>query len=193
MSYNMIMRSKNKLLLLKDIIIIIFSIIVAILFIKTDVITHFLPNSDSSPIIGSLIAGFFFTSVFTTAPAIVALGEIASHSSVWTTAIFGTIGAILGDLVIFHFIKDRFASHINAALRHNKFRLKLKEFFQWKYMYWFTFLVGGLIIASPLPDEVGISMLGFQKIKTSWFILVSFIFNFIGIYLIGSLATTLIS
>ena len=154
------MSSKNNLLLLKDVAIIALSIVIAVLFIKTGIIVHMIPNSTSSPIIGSLIAGFFFTSVFTTAPAIVALGEIASHSSLWITALFGTIGAILGDLVIFHFIKDRFASHINAALKHNKFKHKHEEFFQWKYMYWFTFLVGGLIIASPLPDEVGISMLG---------------------------------
>jgi hypothetical protein len=189
--YNGYMRSKNNLLLLKDIVIILFSILVATLFIKTGVIVDMLKDHGSSPIIASLVAGFFFTSVFTTAPAIVALGEIASHNNLWTTALFGTLGAVLGDLVIFYFIKDRFSAHIAAALQHNKFKLKLRSFFQWKYMYWFTFLVGGMIIASPLPDEVGISMLGFSKIKTRWFLLVSFIFNCIGIYIIGSVASAL--
>lgn len=172
--------------------IIAFSIIIAILFIQTDSIQNLLAHHRSSPLIASLIAGFFFTSVFTTAPAIAALGEIASHNSIIITALFGTVGAVLGDLVIFHFIKDRFADHIKAAFKQNHFKSKLKEFFQWKYMYWFTFLVGGLIIASPLPDEVGISMLGFQKIKTRWFILVSCLFNFIGIYTIGLLANALL-
>ena len=54
-----------------------------------------------------------------------------------------------------------------------------------------SFFVGGLIIASPLPDELGISLFGFSKIKMSWFIPLSFIFNFIGIVLIGVVAQAL--
>ena len=50
------------------------------------------------------------------------------------------------------------------------------------------FLLGGLIIASPLPDELGISLFGFSKAKTSWFVPLSFTFNFIGIVLIGLVA-----
>ena len=57
-----------------------------------------------------------------------------------------------------------------------------------KFFRWLTFLVGGLIIASPLPDELGISILGFSKMKVSWFIAISLVFNFIGILLIGVVA-----
>ena len=51
--------------------------------------------------------------------------------------------------------------------------------------------MGGLIIASPFPDELGIGLLGFSKMRTRWFVLLSFTFNFIGIFLIGLVAKTL--
>jgi hypothetical protein len=51
-----------------------------------------------------------------------------------------------------------------------------------------SLFVGGLIIASPLPDELGISVWGFSKLKTAWFIPLSFFCNFVGILLIGAVA-----
>jgi len=54
-----------------------------------------------------------------------------------------------------------------------------------------TFLVGGLIIVSPFPDEIGVSLLGFSKMRTSWFISLSFVFNFTGILLVGWVAKAL--
>ena len=52
-------------------------------------------------------------------------------------------------------------------------------------------MLGGIIIASPFPDELGISLLGFTKTKTNAFIPVSLVFNFIGILLIGIVARTI--
>ena len=49
-------------------------------------------------------------------------------------------------------------------------------------------MLGGIIIASPFPDELGISLLGFSKMKTTAFIPVSLIFNFLGILAIGLIA-----
>ena len=65
---------------------------------------------------------------------------------------------------------------------------RLRALFKMKFFRWFTFFLGGIIIASPLPDELGIGLLGFSKMKVSWFVPVSFVFNFIGICLIGLVA-----
>src|SRR5262249_43219313 len=53
---------------------------------------------------------------------------------------------------------------------------------------WLSFFVGGLIIASPLPDELGIGLLGVARLRTAWFVLLSYAFNFLGILAIGGLA-----
>ncbi len=76
-------------------------------------------------------------------------------------------------------------------IKHQGAGKRIKLLLKLKFFRWLTFLAGGLIIASPLPDELGISLLGFSKMKTSWFIPLSFAFNFIGILLIGWVAKAL--
>ncbi|OGG78335.1 hypothetical protein A3A36_01445 [Candidatus Kaiserbacteria bacterium RIFCSPLOWO2_01_FULL_52_12b] len=56
---------------------------------------------------------------------------------------------------------------------------------------WLIPFVGALIIASPLPDEAGLAMMGLSKMKTSVFIPISFALNFLGILAIGIFAKEL--
>jgi len=51
---------------------------------------------------------------------------------------------------------------------------------------WTLPVIGAIIIASPFPDEIGVSLVGISKIKTYQFLLVSFILNAIGIFLVVS-------
>ena len=57
--------------------------------------------------------------------------------------------------------------------------------FRFKHFRWLTLLAGALLIASPLPDELGIALLGFSKVSTRYFAILSFVFNFLGILGIG--------
>ncbi|MBI2048173.1 MAG: hypothetical protein HYT27_03460 [Parcubacteria group bacterium] len=178
--------------LTKDIGIIVLSVIVAIILIKTGAIEEILKQTRDLWFLDSFIAGMFFTSVFTTVPAIVALGEIAQSSqSVLLVAIFGGLGALCGDLIIFRFMRDRFGEDILCLIR-NSGNGRLRSIFRLKSFRWLTFFFGALVIASPLPDELGLTMMGFSKTKTSLFIPVSFIFNFLGILAIGLVAKNLL-
>ena len=174
--------------LYQDLAIILFSVGIAVLLIKTGVLGTILTSTKELEILGSFVAGMFFTSAFTTAPAIAALSEIANANSVLLTAIFGALGAVLGDLIIFQFVRDRFSEHLLELFRHEGAGKRVRLLFKQRSFRWLTLFIGGLIIASPLPDEVGISILGFSKIRASWFIPISFFFNFIGILLIGIIA-----
>ncbi len=177
--------------LLQDIAIIVLSIFVAVILIKTEVLTKILTSTQELKLLGSFIAGMFFTSVFTTAPAIATLGEIARTNSVALTALFGGMGAVVGDLIIFRFVRDKLSEHLMELIKHEGAGKRVRALFRLRSFRWFTALVGGLIIASPLPDELGISLLGCEKMKTLRFIPLSFAFNFIGIFLIGLVAKTL--
>jgi hypothetical protein len=53
--------------------------------------------------------------------------------------------------------------------------------------------LGALIIASPLPDELGLVFLGISKLKTRYFLPLSFVLNFFGILIIGLIAKSLVS
>jgi uncharacterized membrane protein YdjX (TVP38/TMEM64 family) len=146
-----------------------------------------LHSAESFRLFGSFIAGIFFTSVFTTAPAIVALGEIARTNSLVLTAFFGALGSVVGDLLIFSFIRDRLSEHLVVLMEHASYWKRVQALFKLRYFRWLTFLLGGLIISSPLPDELAVSMFGFTKMSTRMFIPISFIFNFVGILAIGLL------
>ena len=63
--------------------------------------------------------------------------------------------------------------------------------FKRRFFRWITFLAGGLILASPLPDELGVAVLGFSKMRLKYFALLSFVFNFLGIAVIGLVARAL--
>ncbi len=60
----------------------------------------------------------------------------------------------------------------------------VKKIFHTPYFIWLMPLIGAFIIASPLPDEAGITMLGMSKIKNWQFILVTFLLNSAGIFLV---------
>ena len=176
---------------MRDLSIVGLSIIIAIILARTDIIIGLLTQTQELEFLGAFVAGIFFTSVFTTAPAIVTLGAIAQVYSPFLTAIAGGLGAVVGDLIIFHFVRERLADHLTDLLKTQGGGKRLLRLFKKRASQWITFLVGGLIIASPLPDELGVTLLGFSKLKVEGFILISFIFNAFGIFLIGLAARAL--
>ena len=178
--------------LLPDISIVISSILIAIVLVKTHLLTKALISVQGLAILGSFISGIFFTSIFTTAPAIVTLGDIGKNEPILLVAFFGALGAVVGDLVIFRFVRDKLSDHLLELVSHRRASKRIMALFNMRIFRWLTFLLGGLIIASPLPDELGISFLGVVKTKVSLFIPISFIFNFIGIVLL-CLATRALS
>lgn len=177
--------------ILQDTAIIAISVLVAVLLVRTDVLANILISVEKISIFSAFIAGMFFTSIFTTAPAIAALGEISLIQGVLYTAFFGAIGSVLGDLIIFRFVRDRFSEHVSEILMHQSVWRRFHLLFKRRFFRWLTFLVGGFILASPLPDELGIAVLGFSKMRIKYFALLSFFFNFLGILLIGYAAKSL--
>jgi uncharacterized membrane protein YdjX (TVP38/TMEM64 family) len=57
-----------------------------------------------------------------------------------------------------------------------------------KYFSWTVPFLGALIIISPLPDEIGVSMMGISSIDTRRFALLSFVLNCIGVFLVAFVA-----
>jgi uncharacterized membrane protein YdjX (TVP38/TMEM64 family) len=174
--------------ILQDIGLIVLSVLIAVLLVRTGVLTNLLASIGDMEIFSAFIAGMFFTSIFTTAPAIAALGEIALLQGIVSTALFGALGAVVGDLIIFRFVRDRFSEHVSEILMHESIWRRFHLLFKRRFFRWITFFVGGFILASPFPDELGIAVLGFSRMRVRYFALLSFVFNFIGIVAIGLVA-----
>jgi len=163
---------------IKDSLAIIAGVLLAIVIADFDVISRILSVSENIRIAGAFIGGLFFTSVLTTALAVVFLGKISLIENIFVVSVVGAAGAALGDLLIFRL----FGGHVARDLDGVSKKIKLKTGFLRSGLFrWFGVLVGGLIIASPLPDELGIAMLGLSRVKLRIFVPVSFAFNFLGI------------
>ena len=177
----------NKNNIMRDLGIVVLSITIAVILAKTGALAGILTSTQEWRILGALVAGIFFVSIFTAAPAGVVLFEIAGANSIWEVALFGGIGALIGDLLIFRFIKDSLSEDIHWLIRKTK-QERLVAIFRFKMFRWLIPFIGALIVASPLPDEVGLAMMGLSKMKTSIFIPISFALNFLGILVIGLFA-----
>lgn len=178
--------TKNKRLFI-DLSILAFSIIGTILLSKFHVFAWFeaaVPND----LILAFVAGIFFVSAFTVLPASAMLINLVPENPAWLIALVAGLGSVLGDLVIFSFVKDYLASSLFQAIKFKGSRWR--KWRQSKVVKIALAVVGAAIIASPLPDELGISLMGASSMQKRYFIPIAFILNTLGVYLllIASLA-----
>jgi len=136
--------------------------------------------------IGAFFAGMLFVSTFTVATSALVLLTLAETLSPIEIGLIAGLGAVVGDMTIFHFIKDNLSREIEDVYDNLDRKKHLKHLFHTKYFNWMLPVIGAIIIASPFPDELGVSMIGLSKMNTFKFIILSFILNSIGIFLIVS-------
>lgn len=169
----------------RDLFFIGLSIIATILLIRFGILESILSISSGYAILSSFIVGAFWTSVFTISPASIAIAHLAFSIEPITLAAWGAFGAMLGDLVIFSFIKDIFSEDIKGAIKTSRFKKFLSKT-HFSFLRWFGPLVGALVVISPLPDEIGLSLMGVSKMRTRYLVPMAYVLNFIGIYLIAA-------
>lgn len=173
-----------------DLLVIAVSIALAIYIVQTGVIHALLDRAGDGIVIGSFVAGAFFTSLFTAAPATVVLGELAQEGNIFLVAVVGGFGAVLGDYLLFLFVRDRVARDTAAVMHGPRLRKVLRILKRSHYRRLLP-IIGALIIASPFPDELGLALLGFSSMHTRSFFLLSFCMNAAGILVIGLVARSL--
>lgn len=165
--------------------------LVALFILADTAIAHALIRQIGSyGYIGAFITGIFFVSTFTVAPASVVLFHLSQELNPYAIALSAGAGAVIGDIIIFRFLKDGVFDELKPLFR--RFRGSyMSRLFKTPYFAWFVPVAGAIIIASPLPDEIGIGLLGLTKIKWWQFALLAFGLNSVGIFVIVTLAQAL--
>ncbi|HEX7724831.1 MAG TPA: hypothetical protein VF438_03805 [Candidatus Paceibacterota bacterium] len=176
--------------LIQDFLIVAASVIVAILLAETTFLDTVILGSTVAAPLKAFVAGLFFTSAFTTAPAIVILGKLAQTNSAILVGLVGALGAVCGDFLLFSFVRSRLAADMKYLLS-TRAATKFRYIVHMRLFRWISPFVALLIIASPLPDELGITLLGLTKTKTSVFVPFTFVANFVGILIVGIVAQAL--
>ncbi len=136
---------------------------------------------------GSFVAGIFFVSTFTVAPASVVLFKLAQAYNPFLIALTAGLGAVIGDFLIFRFLKDNVFEEIKPIFMKLG-GSNLSRLMSTPYFAWLAPVLGALIIASPFPDEIGVGLMGISKLKNWQFLTISFLLNSLGILLIITIA-----
>lgn len=181
------MRNIHERRLLIDFGIITLSVAVAVALVTSSALDNLFGALANHYIIAAFVAGLFFTSSFTTAPAIVILAKLSVAFPPFHIALVGALGALVGDSILFTFIRDYIAEDLSYVIAKSRIR-RITHLLHYHSVRWLLAFVGALIIASPLPDELGLTLMGVSKISKAKFFALSYSFNFIGIILIAFVA-----
>lgn len=133
--------------------------------------------------VGAFITGILFVSIFTVAPASVALFYLAESLDPLMLAVAAGAGSVAGDYLIFRYLKDKVFEELKPLFMNHGGK-PIRKLFKTPYFAWIVPILGAIIVASPLPDEVGIGLMGLAKIQIWKFIVLTFILDAAGIFLI---------
>jgi uncharacterized membrane protein YdjX (TVP38/TMEM64 family) len=189
----------------KNFFLFIVSLIIAYFILKNEENLSFLKNTTHLGYFSAFLAGVFFSSSLTVAPATALIYTLGSIFNPFILAFIGAFGSLLSDYLIFRFVKHRLIDEIK--LLHEEINEFLKpvtkpfipkdlrfKLYLWRRVIesrfkWVIPVIAGFIIASPLPDEIGVALLGAAKYETERFVIISYFLNFIGIFFIATMGS----
>ncbi len=173
-----------------NVLVFISSVIVAYVLLQGGLIDGLLHLFGGATALAALVGGFFFTSIFTIGPAGVFLVALAGHAPFWQVVLVGAFGSVIGDILLMSFIERSAAEELAEAFKKNRyahfFRIGQSRFLRFTWA-----LLGAIIIASPLPDELGLALLGFSRVSTRYFVPISFVMNAVSIFLLIHVALSI--
>ncbi|MEM5853071.1 MAG: hypothetical protein QXG39_00515 [Candidatus Aenigmatarchaeota archaeon] len=178
------------------------SILLAYFVVKSEVGYWIEENLGYLGYFSAFIAGMLFSFSLTTPPATALIFSLGRQFNPFLIALIGASGSVLSDYLIFKFFRDRLMDEIKLlheevnnflANKHLsrkvpkelRFRLWLWQKTAHSKFKWFVPVIAGFIIASPLPDEIGVALVGAAKMNTRKFIPFSYLLNFLGIITIA--------
>jgi uncharacterized membrane protein YdjX (TVP38/TMEM64 family) len=147
----------------------------------------FITNLGHFSYLSDFISGILFSFGFTT-PLSIGYLITSNPSNIIITSLIAGAGSFIGDMIIFKTIKFSFMDEFKE-LEKRKAIQKIEKIVEKNrhvlIKHYLIYIFAGIMLASPLPDEIGVSMLaGLTTIKTRIFAVFSFLFHTIGFYII---------
>ena len=133
--------------------------------------------------LGAFLGGILFVFTFTVALGGIILFSLVDNYSVMGIALVGGFGSMVGDLIIFRFVRDGLTDELKPLYRRFGGD-RITTVFRSVYLRWALPLVGALIVMSPFPDELGVTLMGLSKMKTSHFIVISYVLDVVGLIIL---------
>lgn len=168
-------------------IIFVLCIIFAYVIFKNPKVVELISHLESLNYIGILIAGFFIAFGFIS-PFGIGFLTAVNPEKIFLAAMMGGFGAAIGDFIIFKTIKFSFLNEFNE-IKKSKTAKFIEEVVDKntpvKIHHYLLYVFAGFFIATPLPDEIGVSLLaGLTTIKLKILLTIAFVLHTIGIFII---------
>ncbi len=168
-------------------LILCLSIILAYYVFAYTPIMTFLPDLSKSVYVGMFVAGFLFSFGFS-APFSVGFFILAQPNNLLLAALLGGAGATFGEMIIFKTIKHSFKKEFEQLEKKRIIRIIEKIVENHKHVlvrHYSLYIFAGILIALPVGDEIGVSMLaGLTTIKASTLAVISFLIQSFTVFLI---------
>jgi hypothetical protein len=169
-------------------------IVAAYLLFEQEVFDWLITKLGGKSYLGAFVAGLFFSFGFTSPFAVAFFVELAPTVDPLVASALGGIGAFFADLVIFEIIRfsffhdelrrlheSRLLQWLHNLLHHERISEQLRRYLLWSF--------AGIVIASPLPDEIGVALVsGITRIEIQKVGILCFSLNTLGIFLILMIA-----
>lgn len=163
----------------------ILTIIIAILFFSNKSITspeNFLIIENY---LSSFTMGIMYAYSFTAAMATGALLVVADQQNIFITGIVAGLGALIGDLLIFKFVRNTFNTELKDLEKTKPLKKARKFLKEHSKLNLVIPLLAYFIIASPLPDEIGVTIVAaYRDTTTRTFSIISYLLNTTGIFIV---------
>jgi hypothetical protein len=168
-------------------IIFLMCIFLAIVFFQNTFFSEIILHLGYMEYAGIFISGLLFSFGFTT-PFATAIFIIMKPENVFLIAIIAGFGAVLSDLIIFKFVNFSFEEEFQKLRKERPFlfvKNRINSNLKPLHVNYLSVIFAGVLLASPLPDEAGITILtGLSKISMIKLIILSFFFKTSGILIL---------
>jgi hypothetical protein len=171
---------------IRDIAILIVSVGIAVVLKETGTLSWLIERAERIQYLASFVVGMFFTSFLTVVPATAAIAELAQRGTpILQLALIGGVGAMIADFILYIILREAVAEPLLVLVQAGSSDNLKRYIRKGKHRLMGT-LLGAIIIASPLPDEVGLVMMGLAKARWYTTVLVTYLLNAAGIAIVAT-------
>lgn len=170
-------------------IILVLTFIAAFAIARLGIIDEFAAKAQASnQILYTFITGALYSFSFTAGISVIMFSELSiTREMVLPLALLAAFGGLLADLLIFRFIKDVILHELGTNAKK-----MIAKATKTKVAKVGLGVLGAAIIASPFPDEIGLTFMGVSKIAFWELVVLTYILDALGAYVIISAVANII-
>jgi uncharacterized membrane protein YdjX (TVP38/TMEM64 family) len=140
---------------------------------------------------GTFLAGLLYPYALTSAAGTGILLILAKEQNLLLAGVIAGIGALISDIILFLFVKHGFSDEVQKLSKETAVRTIIRRIPDSIRVYLLA-IFAGLLIASPLPTEIGIMiMTSIKNMSVKKFIIIVYILHASAIFIILLIGNTI--